>query len=946
VEFRILGPLEVVREGSPFVVGSPRLRLLLALLVLRSPAVVPVDRLIADLWDADPPETARHTLQAYVYRLRQALSPDGWRVQRRAPGYLLKTSPDELDTRRFHSLAETGRVAAADGRHAAAAGLFREALDLWRGPALADIAELVALEPERARLEAMRLGVLEDRVDADLALGHHERVVDELEALVAEHPFRERLWGQLMRALYRAGRQADALRTFREARQTFDKQLGIKPSPSLCRLQEQILIHHSDLDEPRRVESGRRRHGLPVPRTSFVGRTGELADLTGLLATQRLVTVTGPPGTGKTRLALAAADAAAANYPHGVCSVPVVEIDEPSLVPSGIAAVLGVSSADRPVLDALIDHLRMRRMLLLLDNLEHLLPEVTVVGELLDAAPGLRVLATSRAPLRLSGEQEYALPPLPVPTRDELASAGDPGVFDALTLFAERAKGIDSRFTLTAGNAALVAEIAARIDGLPLAIELAAARLRLFPLTELHRRVTDVLPQLEEGPVDRPARHRTLREAIAWSYRLLGPAERALFRRLGIFRGGFTLEAAQAVVADSPVEGTAGGISKLIEASVLQPPVDADSIRYSMLETVREYAFEQLHAHGEYEAAARRHADFYADLVRRAEPELTRAEQPRWLRRLEAEHDNLYAVLRWFPHGGELGVGLVMAGRMWRYWHFRGRLAEGRTWLADLLAAAESVPSVARTKALLGFAGICYWQGDLDAAEAHYRQAVDTARALEPAEAVGDRYPSATLLSPWWLELEALLGLVVTIACHRGDPEAAAPLEQQYQAIVAQHPADPLAMGVGAATTALVRLFTDDLEGCRQYGDLVVAATRALGERWYESQMTRTLALASLRQRRYEQAEHELRISIGIAAELGDLPSLAIDLDRLGQAAVALGRPERAVTLAGAASRLREDMGGGLTIDDIRGRPCTPPMPPARCSTNPRSTSPGLAAGP
>jgi predicted ATPase/DNA-binding SARP family transcriptional activator len=915
MEFRVLGPLEVVREGSALDVGSPRLRLLLALLVLRSPAVVSVDRLISDLWDTDPPETARHTLQAYVYRLRQALGPDGWRVQSRAPGYVLKTSPDELDARQFHSLAETGRVAAGDGRHAEAAGCFREALDLWRGPALADLAELNALEPERARLESLQLGVLEARVDADLALGHHDRVVDELEALVTDHPFRERLWGQLMRALYRVGRQADALGAFRRAQQVFDEQLGIEPSPSLCRLQEQILIHHADLGEPLRVGPEGPRRSPPTPRTDFVGRTAELADLTGLLATRRLVTVTGPPGAGKTRLALAAADVATPNYSHGVCFVPLAEIDEPSLLLSGIAAALGVSSTDRHVLDALIDHVRSWRLLLLLDNVEHLLPDVTAVGELLDAAPGLHVLATSRAPLRLSGEQEYALPPLPLPAPSELTSTADPGDFDALTLFADRAKDIDSHFTLGAGNAAMVAEIVARVDGLPLAIELAAARLRLFPLTELHRHVTDDLPQLAEGAVDQPTRHRTLREAIAWSYRLLGPGEQALLRRLGVFRGGFTLDAAQLVVASSAVEVTAEGISKLIEASVLQPPndVDADVVRYSMLETVREYAVEQLRAHGEYEAVARRHADFYADLAKRSEPELTRAEQPRWLRHLEAEHDNLCAVLRWSAHGGDLDLGLVTAGRLWRYWHFRARLAEGRTWLADLLALTSDRPGVARTKALLGFAGVCYWQGDLDAAEAHYRLAVDTVRALEPVGAVGDRY-----LTPWWLELEALLGLVVTIACHRGDPESAAPLEEQYQAIVAAHPADTLAMGTGAATTALVRLFTDDLAGCRQYGDLVVAGTRAIGERWYESQMTRTLALVSLRQHRYEQAEDELRASLDIAAELGDLPSAAIDLDRLGQTAVALGLPARAVTLAGAAARLREDLGGGLAIDDMR----------------------------
>jgi predicted ATPase len=654
-----------------------------------------------------------------------------------------------------------------------------------------------------------------------------------------------------------------------------------------------------------------------------VGRNAELADLTGLLATKRLVTVTGPPGAGKTRLALAVAHAAAPNYPHGVCFVPLAEIDEPGLVPSGIAAALGVSSAEESVRDALIDHLRTQRLLLLLDNVEHLLPEVSVVGELLDAAPGLRVLATSRAPLRLSGEQEYPLAPLPLPVPEDLAATEDPGAFDALALFADRAKDIDHHFALTEDNARTVAGVVARVDGLPLGIELAAARLRLFPLPELHRRVTDVLPQLVEGAVDQPTRHRTLRDAIGWSFRLLDPREQLLLRRLGVFRGGFTLDAAKYVAAGE-VADTAAGISKLIEASLVQPPVATDHVRYAMLETVREYAVEQLRVGGEYESVARRHTDFYADLVQRAEPELTRAEQPRWLRHLEAEHDNLCAVLRWSLREGDLDHGLVTAGRLWRYWHFRGRLTEGRTWLAELLTAAKEVPSVARTKTLLGMAGICYWQGDLDTAEAHYRLAVDAAQALEPAATDDDRY-----VTPWWLELEALLGLVATIACHRGEPEAVAPLEEQYLALVAEHSADPLAMGTSTAATALVRLFTGDLDGCRHFGDLVVSATRAIGERWYESQMIRTLALVSVRQQRFEQAEDELRTSLGISADLGDLPNVAMDMERLGQTAVGLGRPSRAVTLAAAAARLREELGGCLTIDDLRWE-TVPPAEAAR----------------
>jgi predicted ATPase len=527
----------------------------------------------------------------------------------------------------------------------------------------------------------MRLTVLEDRVEADLAVGRHAGLVAELERLVAEHPFRERLWGQLMVALYRAGRQAEALGAFRRAREVLGEELGLEPSPWLARLQEQILLHDPGLGQPQAAGPVRPAHNLPAQRTSFVGRHRELVDLAGLLATRRLVTLTGPPGSGKTRLAIEAATRFVEDYPHGVVFVALAELQDPDLVASAIAAALGVSAPDRPILEALVDHLKPRRLLLVLDNLEHLLRAAPLVTQLLDTAPGLRVLATSRAPLRLSGEQEYGVAGLPVPEAAGLASQ-DPTRFDALALFADRARAIDPHFTLTVDNAAVAAEVAARVDGLPLAVELAAARLRLFPLGELRRRLERVLPLLTGGPSDRPRRQRTLRDAIAWSEDLLDPSQRALFRRLGIFRGGCTLESAEAVAGDRPVQDVLAGISGLVEASLLQRPAQTGPVRYAMLETIREYALDQLRAGGEEPQIARRHADFYANLAAQAEPELTRAKQAEWLGRLAAEHANLQTVLGWatqtgdtelgccWPHGcgatGHCGATSPRAGGGWR----------------------------------------------------------------------------------------------------------------------------------------------------------------------------------------------------------------------------------------------------------------------------------------
>jgi predicted ATPase/DNA-binding SARP family transcriptional activator len=898
VEFRVLGPLEVVAGGQPLDLGTPRQRTLLGLLLVQAGGVVSYDRLVEDLWNGDPPVTARHTLQGYVHRLRRTLGADAWRLTTRPPGYQLKVSTGELDAQRFQDLATAGRRALVRDDPQAAADELAAGLGLWRGPLLADLDEVAALEPERARLEALRLTALEDRIEADLALGGHGGLVSELEALLAGHPYRERLWGQLMLALYRSGRQADALQAFHRARQVLDEELGIEPSRWLRRRQEQILLQDPVLEGPDPTPPPQPQQNLPVQRTSFVGRRRETAELQGLLQTRRLVCVTGPPGSGKTRLAVEVAASLLEAFPHGAWFVSLAEVADPELIRSAVATALAIPELpERPAAQALTDHLRSRRLLLVMDNFEHLLPAAVTVAELLDAAPGLGVLATSRTPLRLSGEQEYPLAPLPLPRPE--ASADVLGN-DAVALFADRAAAVDPHFVLDTDNAPLVTEVVARLDGLPLAIELAAARLRLFPLKELAHRLRPAIPLLTGGPVDHAARQRTLRDAIAWSDQLLDPADRALLRRLGVFQGRFTLEAAEAVAQGPPVTDLVAGLATLVEGSLLGRPVEPGQTRFWMLETIREYALEQLRAAGEAGAIGGRHARFYAALVERAEPKLTGADQAGWLDRLEAEHANLQASLRWASQTGDSDLALLLAARLWRFWQLRGHFAEGRRWLEEVLAT-EGPVSMARAKALIGLAGLCYWQGDWDAAEAAYRQAHELAKGLDD----------------WWLELEALFGVAFTLACHRGELQAAAPIEQQFQALIDEHP-EPLAIGLGLATSQMMRLFAGDLDGSRSYGEQCLAGTRALGERWYESQILRTLALTAMLQGRHQQAEDELRECLEVALELGDLAGVALDLDRLGQAAVALGQPERAVVVAGAADRLRESVGGGLTVESGR----------------------------
>lgn len=903
MQFRILGPLEAADDDGPLDLGTPRQRTLLGLLLIRVGTVVSTDRLIGDLWGGDPPETARHTLQVYVHRLRRTLGDEAWRLQTRAPGYLLKVSSDELDAQRFEELSGEGHRALVRGDHEQAASLLNAALGLWRGPVLADLEDVAAFEPERARLEGLRLTAFEDRVEAALTEDQPASLVEEVEAMLAQHPFRERLWGQLMVALYRSGRQGDASQAFHRARRTLADEVGIDPSPWLSRLHERILVQDPALEAD--SSSGARlsdmlsapRHNLPGPRDRFIGRRRETAELQGLVRARRLVTLTGPPGCGKTRLALEVGRQMIDDFPHGVWLVPLDEIDDPELVPSAITTSMDVPTSDQAPLGTLAEHLGPRRLLLVLDNFEHVLPATTHVARLLDAAPQITVLVTSRTPLKLSGEQQYPLGPLTLPEDDQ--ADVDPDRSEAVTLFADRAASVDPGFELDADTEPLVAELVRRLDGLPLAIELAAARLRTFPLRELHRRLDPALPELTAGPRDASARHRTLRDAIAWSDRLLGESPRALLRRLGIFAGTFTLDATEQVTGGRPVADVTDAVAALVDASLVRRPTDEDPERFSMLATVREYAADQLATAGETAKVARRHARYYAELAKQAEPELTGAQQADWLDRLERAHPNLRAAID-RSRDFNPDLALDMAGRLWRFWQFRGHLTEGRRLLEELLHDNNQT-QLPRLRAFIGLAGICYWQFDLDGAESAYRRARDLAAEL----------------GEWRLELEALTGLIQTIACHRGDLQEAEPLERQLQDLVAEHP-EPVAVGQSMATSMLTRLFAGDLEGCRSYGEPLLAACRDLGERWYEVQTLRTLALTSLMQDRPHQARDELRECLQLSHEIGDLAGMAIDLDRLAQAALRSGEAQRAVTLAGAASRLRDTAGGGLTVQAFR----------------------------
>ncbi len=723
-EIRLLGPLRVVRDGDEIAVGGRRQRALLALLALAGGRPVSRERLAEELWHGRPPAGVETTLRSYVSRLRSTLG-DSASIRGHGGAYSLEVPPEAVDSVRFERLVEEGREALARGAHPRAARRLREALSLWRGAALADVAAdgpgLLRLEADR--LQELRLVAVELRIEAELGLGSSESLVAEAEALVRRHPYRERLWRLLMLALYRAGRQAEALAAYRRARSVLDEQLGLEPSEQLRELEQAILRQEVPPARPPELQ-----HNLPAPLTSFVGRVRELAEVERLLEEGRLVTLTGVGGVGKTRLALETAARLLPELADGVFWCDLGAISEPSLVTRAVARVFDVREQAAPdLLERLALRLREAEVLLLLDNCEHLRDACAELAQtLLRGCPRLRILATSRTALGAGGECDYPVPPLAV-----AAPAEDPRSSEAVSLFLARARAARPRLLADEAALAAAARICAELDGLPLAIELAAARAKALSFQEIEARLADRFRFLVSWRRLTPARHQTLREAMDWSYQLLSEEEQALLARLSVFPSGFTLEAAAAVCLDGDRERALDLVGRLVDASLVAPEQGDGTTRYRLLETVRQYARERLEEQGEAVEVAGRLAQHMLELVERTRPQQRSALQE-WVAQLEPERGNLRAALVWSRDAAEPERLLRLAAGVWRFWWVNGDLREGISWLETALERDRSAGPGLRAEALEGLAGLAWAQGDLVRAREH------AAAALPLFTAIGD----------------------------------------------------------------------------------------------------------------------------------------------------------------------------------------------------------------
>jgi len=1008
VEFRILGSVEVADGGVAKDLGGLRERTLLARLLLSAGQVVSADRLADDVWAGQPPPHCMATLRVYISRLRRALGTGSEAVATHPPGYRIVLQDGELDAHQFDGLVAAARENMAAGRPDAAAARLRQALGLWRGPALSDIADFAFAQAEIARLEEARLAATEDRAEADLACGRHASLIGELEGLAAAHPLRERLCGQLMLALYRCGRQADALQAYSDLRGVLADELGIDPNPSLRRLQEAILRQEHSLEwRPASPKTGvtdpAGSRGVPPPvpppasepmpdaapapgwlpaeTTSFIGRESELATIEDLLGLSRLLTLTGPAGSGKTRLAIKAGELASGRFPGGVWLVELGAVTGPALVTAVAASALGIrEEPGSPLANTIAAHLRTSEALVILDNCEHVLDAAaSLICGLLRHCPLLRILATSQTRLNVAGEATWPVPPLTLPPPDEQ----DPlvvGQAESARLFCDRARLARPGFALGEGNAGAVREICRRLDGIPLALELAAARLNALTAGQLAARLDDRFRLLAGGSRGGLPRHRTLQAAIEWSHDLLSDAERVCFRRLAVFAGGCTLDAAEAVVPDGEfcVSDVFEAVTALVDRSLLTTEERCGSMRYGMLESVHQFARAQLARAGEQEHLSQRHLAWLLDYAGQAD--FDGPDQEAWLDLLETDLENIRVGLEWALSQPESALALALAGPLAAFWQVRGHASLGRRWLDSALAAAgPGADPRLRAAALDGAGQLAYVQADHEAQRRYQNESLaiwrglgDDARTanclgeLGAAAHVRGEYPDAQAIYAEALELARRAGAssvmarclsgLGRLALHTGDQALATAYYTESMSrfraagdlrratlilgnlgVVAinegdfdlaasrltEHLANAKKLGdrklIGGALTNLGTVLqnTGDADRAAELHAEALTLAEQVGDRRLACVVLTNLGLVALARKDYHAARSFQARGLEHAEAIGERRSVAESLEEMAGVDAAAGLAERSAVLLGASQALREAIGAPVLGPDL-----------------------------
>ncbi|MFN8075554.1 MAG: BTAD domain-containing putative transcriptional regulator [Kineosporiaceae bacterium] len=991
VDVRVLGETLVLIDGRPVTLGGPKPRSLVAVLALSPSVTVPAARIIELLWGEDAPAKALNNVQVYVSRLRKQLRDprDGEPfLLASSAGYQLRLPAEAVDAARFQRWVEAARRLIASGQPEAAEDLLARAEELWRGEDLPDLSVLPNGAALTRHLLDLRAAARVERVEAGLAQGRYAEALPTLRAMLAEDALDERVAGLLMTALYGAGRQSQALAVYQETVTALDDELGVDPGPALKALHQRVLRQELDVvaaahapppptgspppdqaqgEAPATARSTGTPHALPAftrDHEPLVGRLPELERLLGLVAdpAQHLITMTGPGGTGKTRLAREVAQRVAVapaggsdGPPRPVVFVPLAASSHPDeILPGVVAAITGslpdhlatglpAAAADagpgrRPPLDVVVEALAGRAALVVLDNLEQLVDAHGVpapVGALLDAVPDVTVLATSRSVLRLRGETLVPLEPLPLPPAGCL-DAARVQASDAVQLFRQRARAVLPGFDVDPANAAAVAEVVRLLDGLPLALELAAARVRVLPPQELLRRMDHRLRLLTGGPGDAPERQRSMRAALDWSANLLDPAESLLFARLGAFHGGWTLAAAEEVCADAPDHDgpvaldefeVVDALGRLVDKSLV---VATGSGRFSMLETVRTYAAERLEGAPDAGRAVRdRHLARMLRLAEEFGPRSRHHLDPEAAAVLEVEAANLQAALE-HAHATSDGLGLGrMVVALLDYWFFAGRSRQAIGWVQA--ARDADVPARLRAEILVGAGSVALVNGDLAQAVPLHTAALAAAREADEPFLVMRAHGSLAIAARYGgdheralAEMDAAMDAAARAGWEHGTPhllnergelldelDRGADADEHYER-ARQWAVDHDTDGVLAYVLANQALRAQDA------GDPVLAAqaaragsdaARAEGSVTVLGDVLPVLALVHLRAGDAATARSLLRESATAAHASGMLMTLTMTAGLLGAAALAGGDAEGAARVLAAAKAWRDARG-------------------------------------
>jgi predicted ATPase/DNA-binding SARP family transcriptional activator/tetratricopeptide (TPR) repeat protein len=895
VQVAILGPLEVYdADGNPIEVTGARLRTLLMRLALDAGRPVPPGALVDAVWGDRPPADEANALQTLVSRLRRALG-NAATVGQSPAGYRLGVEPDDVDAHRFERLWLDGSAALRDGAPAHASELLHAALALWRGPIEADAGD--AVRAAAVRLDELRVAAVVDRVTADVALGNGASAVPELEALTALLPLDERVAAAHVTALAHAGRQADALRAYERIRARLADELGVDPSTELQGAHLAVLRGEVDRIA---ADDAVPRTNLKAQLTSFVGRDEEIARVGKALQENRLVTLVGPGGAGKTRLACEAG--AKLLTRDGVWLAELAPISDGADIAQTVLGALGLREkhlldrrSSRVALDAearLVDVLSDKAPVLVLDNCEHVIDASARLAEhLLGQCPDLRVLATSREPLGIIGEVVLAVPPLGQPVAD--APSAIALEYPAVRLFADRAAAAQPDFSVDDTTVATVIDIVRRLDGLPLAIELAAARLRTLPLAEIAARLSDRFRLLTGGSRTALPRHRTLRAVVEWSWDLLGAAERLLVERLAVFPAGVTVDSAIAVGADEqvPAADVPDLLVALVDKSLLHRV--GDGVRLRMLETIREYGVERLGERGELEAVRRRHADHFALLLTTAEPYLTSGNQLPWFDLLTDERENIVAALRFRCDTGDADGALTVAIGLGGFAMMLGNHGDISAWMREALAVPggtdDDLRWIARAMFAMNAVAGGSDSGEVDGGLAELREVATSLRRVSV-----EGHPMLGILRPavaFFAGDEALSAQMIEESLGSDDPWLSA-AARMFRANIAEN--------------------AGDIESMRADIDDAIGEFRRLGERWGLANTLRGQGLIHTLDGELEQAEAAYAEAFDLMSQLRSHEDEAFLLVRLADIALRRGDTDRARALIHDAAETAEQTGSTI----------------------------------